>query len=296
VGEAGFAALVDAPAWARTLAAADRLPPVFSWGMIEVRLAGPGPVDLLGCVADQGDRPLLDAIPCVDERVRRWGTGQWGRALPQLWFEWDQARVDAPPLVWFGVDPGFYDGAHDGREAEHAGAVLGLSAAGRASVERVAAALRGRGRLLGVGTLGPRGLSRVRLFAQLPRDQARRVLVEAGYPGVPPLGEWLAVVPPGEPGYVQLELADGLGEYLALEVRQSRPEPADAWRRRLLAMLVERGLADAARAQRVLEWPGRTPLGPGRWLERSFHLKLRVAGGPPEAKAYLGFTTVQATA
>lgn len=274
--------LVEPAAWWRAVAAAERLGNGWSWAMVELHADDPGRVDLLACAAarDAGaGPPELDA----------WRRGEGVlAAVGQVWCEWDHARVDRPPLCWWGVDPSFFGGGglSAGGQAALTRAVLEREAplhpADAEAVDAVAHALDGRGALLGAGRLAARGEDAVRLFLRVSRPAVGPMLAAAGWPGPVALAARRAeaAAPPFTPAYLQLELRRGLTAYLGVEPRQTEPGGADGgWRARWLASLDPTG-----RLARAAAWSG----ADGAW-ERSFHGKHALRTDRGEAlKVYLG--------
>lgn len=293
---------------------AAELPPVWNWGMLECRLAPDDHVvDLLTCCSDVGEARArmaasLDAGAlgfCVEDTRRQ--VEAWvrpppaGPDSPQLWFEWDRLdREDNDPLVWWGADPGFFtsDGsASDGALAEACLALqLGDIGAYRPSIRAAVEALPDGGRLLGIGSLGPRGRAAIRLFVQLPWHRLRPWLSTIGWPGDLDAvhADAARARSPQQPLFVQVECGPAVGPYLGLEVQQtvagfpSRPDRRD-W----LRWMEGQGLATPDKCGAVLRWPGQEPMADGGILHRSFHLKLARQPEGLVAKAYLGFAVLE---
>src|SRR5262245_12242825 len=104
--------LIAPQQWQALTALMARLPPVFSWGIFECRLAADARVDLLLClVRDRSAPPVLTAaqraqlapiLPFLDA----WYADPRLAASPLFWLEHDVlADGPSPPFVQFCVDP-----------------------------------------------------------------------------------------------------------------------------------------------------------------------------------------------
>ncbi len=309
-------ALVD-PAMMEPLRAfAADLPAVWNWGMLECRLAASdAAVDLLTCCSDVGparaamalavDRGNLDLLaPGPARQVKAWSRSAAPvAASPQLWFEWETlARAANNPLIWFGADAAFFEGPSAPPVDDPCAlalACLGQQVADIApfepAVRRVQAALPEGGRLLGIGSLRPRGRNALRMFCALPDGGFSPWLQAIGWPGDLELAERhrAAARAPLEPVFVQLEAEPELNPYLGIEARQTvQGFPSRRDRASWLRFLCRDGLADRAKADALLAWPGRSRLSDGRTLHRSFHIKVALRPDGPQAKGYLGFAAL----
>ncbi len=157
-----------------------------------------------------------------------------------------------------------------------------------ATVRRCVQALRGRGELVHLGSLAPRGIPRWRLSCAVQASAVAGWLHEIGWPGDPgPVGAALfAVEAPFARVGVQLEIGPELGEYLGIECREfDDAEAAEAYAPPLVAAVG--ALADLGRdpTPALLGWPAAG--GSGR---RHGYIKLVRAGSAWSAKLYLGLT------
>jgi hypothetical protein len=309
--------LTDEPALRRLLADAAGLPDVWHWAMLETRLGADAPeLDLLACVSEREDgrRALGEALTAQPSALAplRAVLGAWSEArdrlaaVPLIWIEWDRGDLRSP-LIWLGVDPGFFAGAAAAAPVGWISAVVGdaevlagaaaLSAALTATLARCAEALPEDGRILGAASLRPRGRELLRLFVRLPRSGAVDWLTRIGWSGDRALAAWWIrqMTPAFMPAFVQIEVDEQVRPYLAVEAPQTVDRFPERWHREgLLRSFIAAGLATADKVDTLLSWPGiaRLPDNDGsaaHELCRSFHLKLVIdPAGPCEVKAYLG--------
>lgn len=311
--------LADDGALRRLLAGAAQLPHVWHWTMLETRLgAEAAELDLLACVSerDDGRRSLAAALTReagalgpLHALLAAWGHAE-GRlaAAPLIWIEWDRGDL-RQPLIWVGVDPGFFAGRTHAPapawipelmgDVEAIGGGAPLSAGMCAALTRCAEALPEDGRILGAASLRPRGRDVLRLFVRLPRSRSGAVdwLTRVGWSGDRKLASWWIrqMTPAFVPAFVQIEVDADVGSYLAIEAPQTVDRFPERWHREsLLRSFIAAGLATENKVDSLLSWPGvaRLPADAGEAaheLCRSFHLKLVLdPSGPCEAKAYLG--------
>ncbi|GGK05363.1 hypothetical protein GCM10010123_39030 [Pilimelia anulata] len=315
------AALVDDPAAKRLRLLGDRLPDALSRRVgLEARLDDDPRVDLLLLAADTRE---LDILAGVDPSIRLPGplaaTPAW-RAAARLarrarWLAVDGAPL--PPGVWLELDtdtaapaPALFTAA--GPDPDHE-AVAGWDAAGTvaavlaaagdaeppadlvAALARVAA---GPLPVRQVGVFASRPHAGVRLFCcRPPGTPLAPALAAAGWEGdAAAVTAWTAVAEEyGDTLHVGLDVTP-IGPLptvgLEIAVAGAAQPPADPRWGRLLALLVDRGLATPAKAAAVqqlgrayeLRLPHRR-----RYRQGLHHLKITVgAGGSAAAKVYFG--------
>jgi hypothetical protein len=270
--------LVSAAARQRLLMRAQGLPPIWESVGLECRLDGSA--DLLAAVIPG---PMAVGEP-ADLTRRRQDPNL--ACFSRMWFEWDDAG-DGTPFTWWGcVDEVWSPTAPPPQAAGHCAARLGMRAEGITVVERVATALQPRGRVLAMAHLGKRGIDRWRMFMSVERGQIRQVLSQIGWKGdhAQVIDAWFKAVPLFEPGFLQLEVDQELGAYLAIEAQETNRQFSNRIHRQAwLETLVAQGLISKAQADATLAWPSLTD---DQW-EHRFHLKHTLFPGPPSVKVYL---------
>lgn len=290
-------AIVPAADHDRLVEAARGLPVIWECACVESRLSPGTPVDLLAAAADSVGR-VEGAWPCpVPPELQAWIEDPDMGPVPQVWLEWDDARAQHPPLFWWGVDPALYDRARPAPTADwpaELGRRLGATEGVQAVLRDIGRLVLPEGRARGICHLSVREKPVWRIFVELGRERLRPFLEALSWPGdIDRIArEWVKAVPLNEPGFLQLEFDEGgLGPYLALEARETNRWFGNAGpRRRWMEHLATMGLIRPDQADALLAWPDPKD---DRW-ERRFHLKLVMAPGPPQLKAYLGFRPVLA--
>lgn len=298
---------------------ARQLPASWYWGMFEVRLqADSGRTDLLAALLQSpltrreihdtfaaGGHPALDSARGTLTAWTSHDGTEFARS-PNLWFEWDHDRPQAPALQWLCLAPEFFDKTQSkptipqliSLSCQFMKSAPDLHVKGAArTLERLAAALPKSGKLMSFSSLKPRGREVCRVFARVPKGTLTDWLRTVNWPG--DFGKLAGVLPSfevdGEDHFCQLEFGEKVGPYLGLELAQTeRGFPRRKAREDWLKWAVREGWASEEKAQAVLNWHGRAPCtlpqAPPVQLLRSFHLKLALfPDRDPEAKAYLGF-------
>lgn len=298
---------------------AEELPGSWYWGMFETRLQREAShTDLLAALVQSaetrreiqstfssGGHPALDSARGTLEAWSRDDGSHFARS-PNLWFEWDHDRPEAPALQWLCLSPDFFDRKQEALTIEQTIALceqfmtsapeLHVHGASR-TLELLAEKLPMGGKLMSFSSLRPRGREICRAFVRLPRGTLIDWLRSIEWSG--DLIELLRVLPSfeveGEDHFLQVEFAEKVGPYLGLELAQTergfpRRKSREAW----FEFAVKEGWTSEEKARAVLDWQGATPCTlPGDMpvkLLRSFHLKLAMQPGhAPLAKAYLGF-------
>jgi hypothetical protein len=309
--------LVAPRPWQRLTALMSRLPPVFSWGIFECRLQRDPRVDLLLCVVrERGATPTprpatpahRHALGAILPFLDAWYDDPRLAASPLFWLEHDLVDDEpSPPFVQFCVDPSYPHSAQPPLAPAAVGALaaagierlLGRAASAAALARLVDAAERlpRGGRILHVGVIPHRGSAALRVLSAVPVGDTLAWLDAVGWPGDRGrAAELLALLGTRFPrASVQLDLGDRVGPALAIEFPLQAGSGADPGWQAFMAAIVERGLADPAKAVAALAWIGRqTHDFPGAaWLVgigRQLDVKLSL--GPDarcEAKAYLSF-------
>jgi hypothetical protein len=295
-----------------------RLVPGDCAGVLELRLAGDSPaVDFAFRLV--GPDQARSVAPRLSSARARSFVSRWARREPGLepvsclWLELDAALGAgagrepgslAPPLLCArldrAVDAGWLTGSLLPALCGEA-----LPAARRRILDRCLDALPSSARVLYVFSLlgRPGEAVRIELFGLEPAAMAA-YLRRAAVPRAAGLVEAAAPLVAGADRFhlsfdVGAEVAPRIGVECGFE-RQPRREPR--WTE-LLDRLVVRRLADPAKRDAVLAWPGQDSLwsAPGRWPAAALglgghtarglsHLKLVLRPGrAPEAKAYLLF-------
>jgi len=297
------------------------LPPAFSWGIFECRLAPESErVDMLFCASRRhgGDAALARSLAdpndsrrfsSVTPFLRTWSQPDGPLAdVPLVWIEHDLlASGPSSPFVQFCVDPS-YPVAQDTAMAPSR--LRALSACGvelllgeradAAAMDQLAYCaerLPGSGRILHVGVIPHRGTRDLRVLAAVPMAQTLDWLAAIAWPGDRGIAaQFLELLGERFPfASVQLDLGDTVRPTLALEFPLlTQPERDPAWAH-FIDALVARGLASPSKGQGALDWIGdATHDLPGApWLtnlQRQLDVKLVLsADGACEAKAYLCF-------
>lgn len=311
--------LVDDQEKASLFAFAQQLPGSWYWGMFEVRLrAEETHADLLAALVQSPltrqeinktfslSRP--NALDSARGTLQAWAKNEssYFTRSPNLWFEWDHDRPEAPALHWLCLAPEFFDKSQyalapaqlESLTEEFLASSPHLEVKGATkTLRRLAQSLPSGGQLMSFSSLKPRGRDACRVFARIPKGKLRDWLAAIGWEGN---SSQLARALPhfeveGEEHFCQLEFGEEVGPYLGLELAQTeRGFPRREARERWLKYAVEQGFATEEKASAVLGWHGATPSAlpntPPVKLLRSFHLKLALhPDRAPEAKAYLGF-------
>lgn len=272
--------------------------PLWDSLFLESPLAGaPGRVDFLAGLAsiDGGGPPDLDGPWRASPALAAWRPDGALAACPLVWFEWDRSSGRwAEPLCWIGLSsaPLAERGLGDTSNLTLARAALGALVADTApygdTIERCVEALQGDGELLHMGSLAPRGLSRLRLSFAVRAHAVAGWLSRIGWPGeTRAVGRSLfEVEQPYTHVGVQVELTPGVGSYLGVECQEYRTgehaaaEAADQIAAIAALAPVARDPTDALRA-----WAGEDESG-----TRHGYVKLVREPGGWSAKLYLGFT------
>lgn len=318
--------LVAPPARAAVHRLATRMAPVVRCGF-EVRLADPSGENVdfqQGVFAREGEREALERHLASggDQRladlVARWrgGTSPLGRALEELWLEFDR-----PPSAALSVFAGFTRSALSA--SERAGAIaeaLDLLAGPetwqfwRAGVERITRACPRDALVSHVGVMLGRPAPFVRLnVKRLTPDELPTYLRDVGWPG--PQSEASDLMRElrelGDGVTVCFDVRERVGERIGFEWSLKR-QPVDEPRwAALFDELVGRGWCTSDKRDALLTWPGLSLPSvegppwppdllaagllrpPDRFtaLDRQLsHVKVTIGGArPPEAKGYFGF-------
>jgi hypothetical protein len=304
----------DPGPWPALTALTARLPAWFSWGIFECRLHRDPRVDLLLClVRDRRPRSGSSTAPCealapIQRFLDAWDDDPRLAHSPLLWIEHDMLPDGAsPPFVQFCVDPSYprCDRAPLAPAAVAQLAEIGIERLlGRApspvALDRLAAAasrLPTGGRILHVGAMPHRGSDALRVLAAVPIDDVLGWLDAVAWSGsYARAAELVGLIRSHvRRASVQLDLGDRVGPTLAVEFPRIADAGADPAWQRFMAALVERGLAEPARAAAALSWIGRRTedLPDAAWLvtlERQLDVKLVLGpDGACQAKAYLAF-------
>lgn len=298
---------------------AEELPGSWHWGMFETRLDPQARrTDLLAALVQcaqtrheiqetfsSGGHPALDAARGTLEAWSSEDGSSFARS-PNLWFEWDHDRPEAPALQWLCLSPDFFDRTQSALTTKQTVSLseqfmrsapeLNVRAASR-TLECLANALPQGGKLMSFSSLRPRGRDICRAFVRLPKgtlvDWLRTVDWSGDFHALEKVLPTFEVE--GEDHFLQVEFAENVGPYLGLELAQTeRGFPRRKAREEWLDYAVREGWTNEEKARAVLDWHGTTPCTlPGEIpvkLLRSFHLKLALLPNrAPEAKAYLGF-------
>ena len=307
------AALVPPDVWPETGPMAQAWPARAAVvGGVECRL-GPAPdaPDLAFCIsAASGGREALAESRREDGHgvagfVARWRTpdSPLHRHVPLIWLEFDReplAAGRAVPFVTYKIDDGV---AHGARELVQALIDEGIEALtgrrGRADARGLARCLDAfpaTGRLGHVAAMPHRGTDTLRLVAGMQRSEVRPFLERmawAGPAGV--LGETLAEVWPHDDTIgVNLDVDEGLGPRVGIELYEPTSPHDDPCWRQLLGMLTAAGACTEAQQTALEDWPSRDDAGGvdrPSGLARQMLVKLVFeAREPVRAKAYLAFT------
>jgi len=295
------------------LASCRALPPIWRWGVLELRLAaGDARVDLMGCVsAVERDRSLVlehatnEALRPARRVLEAWARSKRWSPVPLLWVEWDLPLAgERSTLLFACVNQAFVEPDCPPPSLTKQLALttevlrLTMPQANQqplsAEIARCVAALPGRGRLLHVGPLSPRGGTGCRLVVCLRAEELSTWLRAVGWSGeIAVVEDWSYRA---APFWHRLLVHYDVGApepYLAIETELA--VRAGARKTPFTEALMEAGLAHPARMELARRWPGkaRENLRSAResaTIARSAYFKLSfLASGRLEAKAYLGF-------
>lgn len=304
---------------AGVLALCRPLPPIWRWGVLELRLAaGDDRVDVMGCVgAVEQDRALIlehvesEALSPARSVLEAWARSTAWAAVPLLWLEWDLPIGGRHSTLLFAcVNQAFLerDSSPPSPEKQLAlsAEVLRLSAIEPKKrtlmlegIARCVAALPGRGRLLHVGPLSPRARAGCRLVVCLRAEELRPWLRAVGWNGdIDAVEDWSYQA---APFWHRLLVHYDVGAsepYLAIETDLA--ERASSRKTPFTEALTRAGLAQPERLDMARRWPGKARENlcgnqGSQAVSRSVYFKLSfLADRRLEAKAYLGFNLAAA--
>lgn len=313
-------AVCSAQGLRRVMARIAKLPPCWSWVILETRLGEePGRVDLLLC-ADLHEHGASQALRHVAESedddlqaargfIRSWlePTSILAAEVPLCWLEYDVPIEGTLPLpfVQFCVDRDYPTGSPvhplvPSRLRELVAA--GLHALGEPepnecldTLQTVARSLPPGARFLHVGTLPHRQRGWLRAIAVMTPPQVVPWLARLGWEGDRSALERLVVLTsPGQDRLsVQVDLRDRVGRRVAIEYAPRSVDPADPSWARFMDAIVAEDLCPGDRAAATLAWLGtsnhRVPGQTHRVsIQRQLDVKLVLEpNGTMIAKAYL---------
>lgn len=290
----------------------------------ERRLDGSDPrVDVMGALCErasgEGWPPGLATgeLLAGDPVLARWALAPAdpGGAAPMLWFEWDMpdgapraplASVCVSNTIVGELAARRVPPTGDARHRHHGEVVASLLASGAEprwaqALARVVDALGGRGELLHVAALTPRGLQRLRLALWIQAGAIVEWLRAIGWPGetadLP--AALFRIAPPFQRVGVQLELDPEVGPYLAIEAPELRVRRAGERAGATLRALGELAPISAASSESFARWPGVGDLvvdGETHPVLQHAYVKLTREGRRAwSAKGYFGITTLAMT-
>jgi len=280
-----LAPLVDPAAWRNLERLWCGIPPFWSWGCFEIRLAAAdGGTDFLLCIQEQAGRRALAAALAAEsplpqlESVRPvlecWL--QAGQRSPALWLEFDlPGDPSTSPFLYFVLDgatgeaPAALTSGDLVSLVERHRRLLGLGDVGEAqlsALQRCVQSLPAAGCIAHVADLEPARRSRgVRLVARLPGGHAWDWLQAIGWPGSRRLWDHARAVLGADDDCLQInvDVGETVGPVLGLEtglLAPPGPGSGESWD--LLQRLTAAGAADLTRGAAVLDWIGKETLQP----------------------------------
>jgi len=297
------------------LALSCRLPALWRWGVLELRLAEDDDrVDLMACACDvEHDRSDmrehldLEVLGTGARMLNAWsGKPSW-RKIPVVWLEWDLPLVGRRSTLSFAcVDSSLlHRGAPVPSRAEQlllVDEVLRVAVTGRSEqarllrgIARCVTCLPPAARLVHIGPLAPRDEDGCRLVINIGASELLVWLRAIRWPGdLAAVERWSRAISSAEQRFlIHCDVTDAPRPYLALETGMSRARTDHE--AKFVRDLDELGLAKPDRIQRALNWPGRDPESTSNTesasvINRSTYFKLGfLRDGRLEAKAYLGF-------
>lgn len=300
----------------------DRLPRVFTWGILELRLAaGDTRADLEVCAGrrDGSHTGLARALAADDDAVAPWaGTLQpllrtWGADdgrladMPALALEYDTpAHGRLAPFVFLTTDHDIREGhalpprpVDEVIELARDGLTLALGQLDEVAFstwERCVRQLPAGGRVSSVAPLAPRGLRDLRLDAVVPRDAMVSWLDNIGWPGDRHrLAVLFDLLGPELHRYkVQLDTGATVGPMLGILYRPpDDPRNRPCWRR-VLECLYAQGTCPHDKGEAALDWIGSevVDLPDLDWpivIQRDLDFKLTLWPDRIEAKSYFSY-------
>jgi len=296
----------------RLAAFAEGLPDVFTWCVVEFRLAPDEPeVDLLLAITDHvvGGRAAcatslqsgpVQALSSSRNLLAAWCEGRGALdAVGSMWLEWDCPWRDPhPPIELIALTPAL-SSRRPAQRTPHAILAEATAAVGApplpadwfTHLDMVARALPVQGLLMYAASLRPRGVEALRLFVAMPREQVAEFLDRAGQPGdrAEQVAGTTRMVREHETTYLQLEVDSvGLRPYFAVEPPQVELLGGHvAARTRTLEDLAADGWVDAARSRALMAWCDGVQDADGILTTRTIHLKAVLRDQGPQVKGYL---------